>query len=48
MPTGLSNGYENIVPALTRLAHGIAFIVLNVALLMAGFDAESCGTAEFA
>jgi len=48
MPHGFANGTESIIPALTRLCHAILFIVLNVALLIAGFDADYCATEEFA
>ena len=40
MPNGLQDGFKSLMPAMIRLMHAIFFIVLNVGLLMAGFDAE--------
>lgn len=48
MPRGFPDGLACVAPAMTRLATGVLFIILNVALLMLGYDAESCGTEEFA
>jgi len=48
MPRGFPCGLATVKPALTRLAEGILYILLNVGLLMAGYEAEACGTEEFA
>jgi len=48
LPRGFPNGFASLKPSMARLAEGILYIVLNVVMLMAGYDAELCGTAEYA